>query len=123
MPKGQRPEYTREPVRNTIKLISQHTGLSSSMHYESLKKQNNNSETERPRNYSLLSNSGISMLKNSQAKVNEGDNPYFPHKIRQAYDESNSTKFTGNRNWNNTPSPSTYLPDPSSEYVSRWART
>ena len=118
LPKAAKPDYTREPARNTIKLISEHTGLSRSMHYESLKKQNNN-ELDRPRNYSVLSNSGVSLLKGSKTAINEGDNPYFPHRIRQAYDQSMSTRFTGNRSWNAVPNPSTYLSDPRSDYVSR----
>jgi plasmid rolling circle replication initiator protein Rep len=92
------------------------------MHYESLKKQNNDSEPMRARNYSVLSNSNANLHRNSKVTVNEGNNPYFPHIIRQAYDQSMSTRFTGNRNWNHDPSPSTHLPDPRSEYISRWVR-
>jgi hypothetical protein len=36
------------------------------------------------------------------------------------YDQSFSNKFTGKRDWNYTPNPQVNLPDPKSEYVSRW---
>lgn len=115
LPKVSKPDYSREPYRNTIKLISEHTGLSNSVHYEMLKKQNNESFSSRVRNQSMpSSNSGASLLSRSKISVNEGNNPYFPHIIRQAYDQSNSTKFTGNRSWNYTPNPSLNLPDPKS---------
>ena len=84
------------------------------MHYESLKKHNNNSETEKARNYSVLGNSGVSVLSKNKVVVNEGNNPYYPHRIRDVNDQSMSTKFTGNRHWNTNPNSETYIPDPRS---------
>ncbi len=62
------------------------------------------------------------MINKSSTSINEGNNPYYPHRIRQNYDESNSTRFTGNRSWNYDPSPEVRLPNPKSEYVSKWIR-
>jgi hypothetical protein len=103
LPKAKDPTYEREPCRNTIKLISEHTGLSQSMHVENLKKINDSNIDQRQRNYSLLSQSGITSLSHSKNTFNDVNNPYFPHRIRDSNDRSNSTRFTGNRNWNYTP--------------------
>jgi hypothetical protein len=101
------------------------------MHYESLKKHNDNTEPRRSRldyvqggqgGQSLLSQSGSASLSRSKAVVDDGGNPYFPHRIRDSNDRSSSTRFTGNRNWNYTPSAEIYLPDPRSEYVSKWIK-
>lgn len=62
------------------------------------------------------------VTKSKVEPINEGNNPYFPHKLRGDFDLSVSNRFTGNRNWNYTPNGSTHLPDPRSEYVSKWNR-
>lgn len=91
------------------------------MHYQNLKKSNDiSSLADTDRRYSLLGRNGVSMLMESRPTMSSQADPYYPHKIRGAYDQSNSNKFTGKRDWNYTPSPKISLPDPKSEYVSRW---
>lgn len=84
------------------------------MHYQNLKKRNDYYAEQPPRNYSLLGYSGANSLTSSRGSLNEATNPYFPHRIRDTYDSSNSTRFTGNRSWNYTPNPQIALPDPKS---------
>lgn len=122
MPKAKQPSYQHEPYRNTIKLISEHTGLSQSMHVQNLAKINHSNLEQQGRNYSLLGRSGANSLSQSRQSLSDANNPYFPHRIRDSYDRSVSTRFTGNRNWNPTPSEQIYLSDPKNEYVQRWSR-
>jgi len=42
LPKPKRSTYERDPYKNTLKLISEHTGVPQSIHYQSLNKRNDN---------------------------------------------------------------------------------
>lgn len=65
LPKPEKPTYSHEPQSNTIKLISEHTGLSRSGHYESLKKGNSRFDNSwLSDNYSLLSQSALNNVHN-----------------------------------------------------------